>query len=232
MHGPVHKLAALAVCSGLGLLSGCAATADGVSGLLYKKKTTEEVLNIKTPDDRMKELQVLAKTAKKKTPDEQQQITSELSKEIQRENDPLMRRQILRTLTAFPNPLVSAVLVAAMGDSDTEVRIVACRALGKRGGKEAVGELTRVISSDTNLDVRIAAVRALGETRDATALPPLAEALVDPDPAMQFRATAALRHVSGRDFGNDVQAWREYAQTGKSSTPEVSLAQRMRRAFF
>jgi HEAT repeat protein len=232
MHGPVHKLAALAVCSCLALQSGCAATANAVSGVFFKKKTTEEILNIKTPDDRVKELHELAKTAKKKTPEEQQRITTELSKEIQRENDPLMRRHILRTLTAFPTPMASAVLVAALGDSDTEVRIVACRALGKRRDKEAVGELARVVSSDTNLDVRIAAVRALGETRDRASLSPLAEALVDPDPAMQFRATAALRNVSGRDFGNDVQAWREYAQTGKSSAPEVSLASRLRGLFF
>ncbi len=232
MQGPVHKLAALAVCFGFALLSGCAATADGVSGLLHRKKTTEEVLNIKTPDDRIKELHELAKTAKKKTPEEQERITTELSKEIQRENDPLMRRHILRTLTAFPTPMASAVLVAALGDSDTEVRIVACLALGKRGSKDAIQELTRVLSSDTSLDVRIAAARALGETRNSAALPPLAEALVDPDPAMQFRATAALREVSRRDFGSDAQAWREYAQTGKSSAPEVSLAQRLRGMLF
>jgi HEAT repeat protein len=232
MQGPVHKLAALAVCSCLALLSGCAATADGVAGLFHRKKTTEEILNIKTPDDRRKELQELAKTAKKKPPEEQQRITAELSKEIQRENDPRMRRQILRTLTAYPTPMASAVLVAALGDSDMEVRRVACKALGERGGKDAVQELTRVVSSDTNLDVRLAAVRALGETRDSTALSPLAEALVDPDPAIQFHATAGLRAVSGRDFGTDAQAWREYAQTGKSSAPEVSLAERLRSLFY
>jgi HEAT repeat protein len=232
MQGPVHKLAMLAVCSCLALESGCAETAGRINGIFNRKPTTEEILNIKTPDDRIKELKELAKTAKKKTPEEQQRISTELSKEIQRESDPLMRRQILRTLTNYPTPLATAVLVAALGDSDTEVRILACRSLGKRGGKDSVTELTRIVSSDTSLDVRIAAVRALGETRDTSALPPLAEALVDPDPALQFRATAALREVSGRDFGNDAQAWREYAQTGKSSAPEVSLAERLKHAFF
>ena len=38
--------------------------------------------------------------------------------------------------------------------------------------------------------------------------------------------------VSGRDYGNDVQAWRQYAQTGKSDAPEVSVAERVRRSLF
>jgi HEAT repeat protein len=235
MQGPIHNLAALAVCSCLLLASGCAETAERASGSwarLWGKKTDEEVLNIKTPQDHLKELQELSKTGKKKTPEEQQRITAELANEIKHESDPLMRRQILRTLVAYPTPLSSSLLVAGLGDSDADVRRVACECLGKRGGKEAVQELSRVSTSDTETDVRIAAVRALGQTADASALPPLAEALADPNPAMQFRAQESLRAVSGHDFGNDVHAWREYAKSGKSDAPEPSLVERFRRTFF
>jgi hypothetical protein len=39
----------------------------------------------------------------------------------------------------------------------------------------------------------------------------LARALEDADPAVQYRAVASLKKVSGRDLGNDVNAWREWA---------------------
>src|SRR5262249_39673381 len=161
----------------------------------------------------------LGRTARGKTPQEQQQVSLELVKEIQQEGDPIMRRHLLRTLAEFPTEPALAMLKAGCHDSEAEVRIVACRMLGKRGGSEAVQELQRVVTSDTSGDVRVAAVRALGETHDAASMPALAEALVDGDPAMQFRAKESLRTVSGRDFGDNTAAWRQYAKTGQTEAP-------------
>jgi HEAT repeat protein len=235
MQGPVHNLAALAVCCCLVAVSGCAQTAESVAGFVSKpfaKKSPDVDLNIKTPDDRMKELKEMAKTAKKKTPPEQERIVADLTQEIQAEPDPRMRRQILRTLTECPQPAAAAVIVAGLSDGDMETRRMACTCLGKRGGKEAVQELTRMISSDTNFDVRIAAVRALGQAHDPGALAPLAEALADADPAMQYWALESLTAVSGRNYGNNVQAWRDYAASGKTDAPEASFAERFNRAWY
>ena len=105
MQAPIHNLAALAVCSCLALATGCAATAESASGLFAKmagKKTPEQALNIKTPDDHVKELRALAKAAHKKTPQEQEKISATLADDIKHESDPLMRRQILRTLALTP----------------------------------------------------------------------------------------------------------------------------------
>ncbi len=235
MRATIHNTAALAVCCCLIPLAGCAATAQSAGGLLAKatgKKTPEEMLNIKTPQDRADELAQLAKTAAAKNPEEQGRITAELAEEIRGEEDPVMRRHILRTLAVYPTPLSFAILTAGLQDTDLEVRRVACESLGKQGGPQAVGKLTGVATGDTDIDVRIAAIRALGQTHDKTAAAPLADALVDPDPAIQFRARESLRAISGRDFGNNVQAWREYAKTGDSNAPEVSLAERLWRSFF
>jgi HEAT repeat protein len=235
MRDPVHNLAVLAVCSCLAIVCGCAEMADHVNSLgsrLLMRKSPEEAMHIKTPADRIKELKQLAKSAKKKTPAEQQQIVEGLVKEFAQESDPISRRQILRTLTEYPQPAAGGVLIGALADSDTETRRTACTCLGKRGGGQAVTELSRVIASDTNFDVRIAAVGALGATGDSSALAPLAEAIIDPDPAMQAKAQESLTVVSGRDYGNDVQAWREYAKSGKTDAPEVSLAERLRRSVF
>jgi len=232
MHGPANTLAALAVC--FCLLSGCAQTLETTTDFVSApfKTKPEELLNIKTPDDRVKELKALAKSAKKKSPEEQQRISAELANEIQHEGDPMMRRQLLRTLGEIPTPLALSVLTAGLNDGDADVRVVACQALGKRGGKEAVQELSRIVGSDTNQDVRIAAVRALGRTKDATATAALGDVLADPDPALQFRAKESLRVVSGRDYGDDVQAWRQYAKTGKADAPEISVADRVKRYFY
>jgi len=235
MRFPVHPSTLAAILIGIACCSGCAETLENLSSfgsVLMMRKTPEETLGIKTPADRIKELQQLTKTVKKKPPAEQQQLVDALAKEFQHENEPIVRRHILRTLAACPPPAAGAVIVGALADSDVETRRTACAALGTRGDKEAVTELTRALSSDTDPDVRIAAVRALGHTRDAAALAPLAEAMVDPNPAMQELARESLTAVSGRDYGNNVQAWREYAKNGSTTASEVSIAERLRRSLF
>lgn len=235
MRAWIHILAALAVGWPLALTAGCAATAESAGefmGKLAGKKTPEQLLNIKTPEDRRKELVQLAEDAGSKSPAEQERIVAELAKEIQHEEDAVMRRQILRTLGEYRTPLSLAILQAGLKDTDFEVRRVACKAIGKQGGPQAVQALTRVANSDTQTDVRIAAVKALGETADKAALPSLADALIDPNPAIQFRAQESLRTVSGRDYGNNVQAWRDYAKTGTTTAEEISFAQRIRRSIF
>ena len=194
MQGIFQKLAALAICCVLVAISGCAATAEKTSGLMARamgKKTVEEELHIRTPDDHIKDLKELAKTADKKSPEEQQKICMQLAEDLKHEDNPQMRRHILRTLGAYKTPLAFTMVSAGLKDSDADVRRVACEQVGLQGGPAAVEELTRVVSGDTDADVRIAAVRALGHTGEKGAMAPLAEALADADPAMQFRAQEA-----------------------------------------
>jgi HEAT repeat protein len=233
MHGRLSSLLAWAIVCLL-LVSGCADMASRTRALVTRpfKRTPEKELGIKTPKDRVKELRSLAKSAKKQSLAEQQRVVTELADEYRNENDGWVRREILRTLSAYPQPAAGAVLVSALEDGEVETRRVACAALGIRGDKIAVQQLTRVLASDTNVDVRMAAIDALGRSGDRAALPALAEALADPDPAMQAQAQASLVAASGRDYGNNVQAWREYAQTGNTGAAEVSFAEKLRRAFY
>ena len=235
MRSTTFETSALAVCCCLVSLAGCSATTERAEGLLARalgRTTPEEALNIKTPEDRAKELAELAKAADSKTPQQQNQVASELAQEIRSEEDPVMRRHILRTLANYRTPMSLAILTAGLQDQDLEVRRTACLALGRYGGAEASRALTQVANADTEIDVRIAAIRGLGMTHDKLAVAPLVDALVDPYPAVQFRAQQSLREISGRDFGSNVQAWREYAKTGDSNAPEVNLAERLRRQFF
>jgi HEAT repeat protein len=215
--------------------SGCAEFLDhvnSVGSVLMMRKTPEQALHIKTPADRIKELKHLAKTIKNRPQAEQQQLADILAKEYQQESEPILRRRILRTLASCSVPAAGAVIVGALADPDIETRRVACKCLGQRGDQQAISELARVVGSETEFDVRIAAVHALGMTHDRAALVPLSEMMVDSNPAMQKGAYEALTAVSGRDYGENVQAWREFAKNGATSAPEVSIAERVMRTLF
>jgi HEAT repeat protein len=111
------------------------------------------------------------------------------------------------------------------------VRTTACEVWGKRGGAEAVQLLSQRFQTDEELDVRLRALRMLGKLEDKDAIPVLARALEDPDPAVQYRAVAALKQVSGRDLGNDVNAWRAWAADPAADRNDWSIAEQFRKLF-
>jgi len=111
------------------------------------------------------------------------------------------------------------------------VRIRACDVWAKRGGADAVQLLAARYQTDADLDVRLRALKMLGELKDKQAIPVLARALEDGDPAVQYRAVASLKQVSGRDLGNDVNDWREWAADPDAHKAEWSIAEGFRRLF-
>ncbi len=189
---------------------------------------TDDAVGITTPTKRIEIMREMQVNAAKQSPEQQQRISDDLAKQIQAEQDPLVRRHIIRTLGYYNTPTAGVVLKAAINDSDSAARIAACEAWGRRGGKEAVEILTGVLSSDTDLDVRLAAARAVGQTHDSSAVGNLAEALVDPNPAIQFRIASSLKEVSGKDYGTDVNRWRAYAKGEDTQDPPVSIVERVK----
>jgi len=233
MHGFSRLVfLALGVCLLLASWMGCANSGQGHGSFhLWGFASSEKpVPGVKTPEQRIAELRAIAKQGPGKNPDEQQRISAELARQIQQEPDPALRKQILKTISIYPTPMASAVLTAGLSDNDFDVRVVCCAAWGSRGGPEAVQQLTRILSSDTNTDVRLAAAKALGQTHSTGAIVPLADALVDGDPAMQHRLIESLKMVSGQDFKGDVNAWREFAKANPNGRP-LTVAERIKRFF-
>jgi HEAT repeat protein len=233
MSGRLTSLV-LAMLALMAAVSGCADTAAATRDFVAKpfRKTPEQIYGIKTPKDRVKDYRKLALQAEKMPANQQEPTVAKLTREYDTESDQWVRREILRTVAAFPQPAAGEVVVRALADEHIETRRVACDCLGERGGDVAVRELTRVLGSETNEDVRMSAVAALGKAGDSKALAPLAEALADGDPAMQAEAYNALTAVSGRDYGPNVQAWRELATNGKTDAAEISLAEKLRRTIY
>jgi HEAT repeat protein len=211
----------------LGVLLGACLT----PGCASARKQSAAPPGITTSADRIVQLRELAKNAKSATPEEQERVSLQLARMIQHQDDPSVRIEILRTLAKYPTPTAGTVLHAALSDSDPDVRCECCRAWGQRGGQDSVRELSQALASDTNIDVRIAAARALGTTEQPGALNPLTDALADTDPALRYRTLESLRGISGEDFGPDVDAWRQYAQSGAVEKEPQSIAERFRNLF-
>jgi HEAT repeat protein len=183
-----------------------------------------------TANQRIKQLEAEAKQAKAEGSSQSVDFTRKLAEQLLAEHDARVRCEIVAIAGDFDTAAALAICKGALQDPDERVRTRACEVWRKRGGAEAVQLLANRYRADRELDVRLRAIRMLGEMENEGAIPVLAEALEDPDPAVQYRAVAALKQVSGRDLGNDVNAWREWAANPGDVEP-WSIAEAWRKLF-
>ncbi len=183
-----------------------------------------------TADQRIAALQKEADEAREAGAAAELTYSQGLIQALLEEHDPRVRCSILEIAADFDTPAAHAICEGGLRDPDLRVRMTACDVCGRRG-KTAVPLLAACMETDAEIDVRLRAVRALGETGDAAAIPVLAIALEDPDPAVQYRAVASLREVSGRDLGNDVNAWREWASDPEARNSSPTMAETIRQIF-
>ncbi len=208
-------------------LSGCAGWAPWKNN---EKAARNAELYGPTANQRIKTMQEEAKTAKAASQERQIEFTQDLSRKVLEEHDARVRAEIVAVAAGFDTASAAAVCKGALQDPDERVRMKACEVWRQRGGDEAVQLLANRYRTDRELDVRLRALRMLGELKDKTAVPVLAEALEDPDPAVQYRAVSALKLVSGRDLGDDVNKWREWAADPDAKQP-WSIAETFRQLF-
>src|SRR5262249_30039054 len=121
------------------------------------------------------------------------------------------------------------VLEAGLNDENAAVRVSCCRALGKRAEPTSVQSLSGALKQDKDIDVRMAAAEALGKIKSPEAVKAIGVALDDRDPGLEYAGVQSLKAVTGKDYGPDVQAWRQVAagQTPPPYTP--SVAERLRK---
>jgi HEAT repeat protein len=189
----------------------------------FSRDEPDTAVGVISPSQRMQELRALAESASSRSAEEQQRISADLTETIKKEKDPLVRAQIIRTLAHYPTQLAGAVLTAGIEDNEPTVRTAACQAWADRKDDESVRILSKTLASDTNIDVRLASARALGEIGRPAAVPTLVMALDDSNPALQLRAVRSLESITGKDYGNDFDAWRALAQ-GRQPTPRAQPA--------
>ncbi len=164
--------------------------------------------------DQLAELETVQKSAGQMSADEQERWAQQLSQLMSDDSNLVLRASIVRTLGKLETATATSALRLAVSDPEADVRIAACEAWRDQGTTESVEMLGRLLESDTDFDVRLAATRCLGRFRDPTAVQALAVAIDDSDPAMQYRAIQSLKNASGRNYGNNVPAWRDFVHGG------------------
>ena len=212
------------------MLTGCTTPGHGMRMFWEEPPDTAE--GVIAPYQRIEELKKLQQNQKKASMQEKQAISSRIASEYQKEEDPMIRCQMLKTLGVYPTESSANILRNAVKDSSPQVRMVACEAWGSRADQEAVQRLGECVRFDNDNQVRLAALRALADTGRADAVQSIAPALEDADPALQRRAVLALKEVSHEDFGNDVVRWQQWANNRPVDPPQkMSIAERIRSFF-
>ncbi|MFM8803188.1 MAG: HEAT repeat domain-containing protein [Planctomycetia bacterium] len=184
-----------------------------------------------TLEQRAQRLARQAAAAKAGSREQQSQFTRALVAEILAAHDPELRCRIVATVADFDTPEANAILTGALQDPNDRVRMTACTVWGRRGGPSAVQLLSTRYDSDTDLGVRLRALAALAELDDDAAIPAIAKALDDADPVVRKRAMQSLKQRSGRDLGNDVDAWRAWAADPDRAAPRWSWLEAFRKLF-
>jgi hypothetical protein len=184
-----------------------------------------------TPSMRIDTVKQFASRADGTDSQEQREYTDQLARQIQIEPDPIVREAIIRATSEFRTPLANQMLEAGLRDESPTVRIACCQALGQRAEVRSVASLAGVLRDDDDTDVRLAATEALGAIKDPTAVAAVAIALNDRDPALQFVGVQSMQSLTGKNYGGDVEAWRQVAAGESPPEPKpASIAERIRSA--
>lgn len=221
-----HRTAVRAVvlCLGLSLLTSC----GGKSWWPWGGKVSDDVPGIIPPREYITTIQKMGDESAKGGPNR----TGDLIAYYPRESDPLIRLEIVKAVGRRPAEAPVEFLREATKDRDPDVRALACKTLGQKGGAQSGEVLRDVFANDNDLDVRLAAANGLGEAHDSASVALLGAALDEKDPAIQYQAVCSLRKIAPQDMGNDIERWRQYAkaQTPASSKP-TAVAERPRDKF-
>jgi len=120
-------------------------------------------------------------------------------------------------------------LRSALKDRQYMVRWDAVKALARMKAVEARGDLTRVARNDPSVDVRVAAVQALGELKCRESIPDLIGFLSDDEESVVLAAQRSLVKATGRDFGLNQEAWRNWWEKGAPPEKPKPAAKQKRR---
>lgn len=170
-----------------------------------------------TPNQKVDRLRQLAVDCRSMSPDQQVATTRELITTLTNESNPILRRELVRTLGGMAVPDATEGLQLALDDENEQVRIAACEAWGRRSDAQAVDMLASVLSEEEDVDVRLAASQALARRSDQSAIMHAAATLEDRDPAIQLATMESLRAATGVSIGDNIDEWKTYlAGAGQS----------------
>lgn len=175
-----------------------------------------------TDATREAELRQLGRSIASMKSDEQRRWVGDLAKIMEHDPSPHMRCQAVHAAALATVPEAMAVLRTGIEDDHVKVRIASCDALGARQDPEATRLLAESVNSETSKDVRLAAIKSLGSHEGPQATDALKLALQEPELAYQHASIASLRQITGRDAGDQPEAWIAMLESPAGSEGEAN----------
>ena len=186
-------------------------------GPLYALKVTNPYYSLKewrdekaygqTEYDRWQEMLSLSDSIQDLSVEDQYLWLDRFAEMLENEESAEMRRLVVVSAGQLDDPQSWKLIETGLKDTNTKVRMEACRSLGKRQDDDSLRLLATVIGSDTNQDVKNSAVTALASFQGEVAVDSLRVALSDRNPATRAIAIDSLRESTGKDYGNDPKEW-------------------------
>lgn len=138
-----------------------------------------------------------------------------------------IRAVIIRTLGELGDRRARNAIARVANNANAEpmLKVEAYRALGKVGTAEDAMMLARIMNTDPLEDSRIAAIEGIGalKAQDPRIFHVLIEGMEHEDPAIRLESYKSLKKITGKDLGNQPEAWRrEYEpKPGESKKPSA-----------
>lgn len=218
--------------------SGCAVDNEFLAKMPLFEAKSDRIPGLLPPLERAKLIRAKGEKGAKAPDSEKEILVAQLMVEYRTSPDSNMRRESVDAMAKIPHPKRDEYMKEILKDQDPFVRISALEAVGKsyNGSQQELATiLIDHLRHDPDKDVRIAGARQL-----ATALPwkagkgetvpeelrrrcvaALGETLYDKTTVIRYESMQALRVVTGKDYGSDINRWTQYVRYTKGEEPEL-----------
>ncbi len=162
-------------------------------------------------------------------PEDKSKAVETLIAKLEEGREPVaIRAVIIRTLGELGDRRARNAIARVANNPNAEpvVKVEAYRALGKVGTAEDATMLARVMNTSPLEDCRIAAIDGIGalKAQDPRIFHVLIEGMEHEDPAIRLHSYRALKQITGRDLGNQPEAWRRELESQVARPEEPAAA--------
>lgn len=147
---------------------------------------------------------------------------------IRNADDPAVRADMIQACAFTVEHRCFDAILDAIDASNQKVREAAASALSRFSRPDEVQKIKELFqASSTTPGTRRLLIEAIGRGMFVEAVPVLLKAMQSENKPVQEAAEIALQQVAGRDFGSDVERWKEWWERNKHRSREDILEERL-----
>ncbi len=176
----------------------------------YRAQWKEDKAHGPTFDERLEELALLREKVKTMDAASQAEWATQLETIIASDPSPEMRYRAVQTIGYIEGDTSVRALNRASADEVEKVRLAACEAWQLQQNDAARDMLLSMSRESETTSVRQAAIESLAAFDQAEVKRGLGTLLDDPSPAIQYQVASSLSEMTGKNYGGDFAAWKQY----------------------